>query len=77
MAVRHRRIVKEGLVWLGRHFLDVYGVCLDLRKQADLAWWLLAETPDEELACRQKLNRLDADMQHCLHCTQENGGMFL
>ena len=92
MAARHyghRREVKEGLDGLGRHFLDVHGVGLDLSKKADLARCLQdfnlvvigsvrpPSTPEEEQACRQRLDRLEADMQHRLRCMQENGGMCI
>ena len=81
--------VKEGLDGLSRHFLDVHGVGLALSKKADLARCLQdfnlvvigsvrpPATPEEELACRQRLDRLEADMQHRLRCMQENGGMCL
>ena len=71
----------------GRHFLDVHGFGLDLSKEADLAMCLQdfnlldigsvipSSTPEEEQVCRQRLDRLEADMQHRLRCMQENGEM--
>ena len=83
----HRREVKGGEDGLGRHFLEVHGAGLDLSKKEDLARCLenfklvvIASvrppaTPEEEPACHQRLDDLEADMQHRLRCMKENGGM--
>ena len=79
--------VKGGSDGLGRHFLEVHGGGLDLSKKEDLAKCLQSfslqviasvrppATQEEEPACRQRLDRLEADMQHRLRCMQENGGL--
>ena len=85
----HRTEVKEGLDGLGRHFKEVHGQGLDLYKKEDLATCLESfqlkviasvrppSTPEEELACHTRLDRLEADMQHRLRCMKENGGMCI
>ena len=85
----HRTEVKGGLDGLGRHFKDVHGVGLDLYKKEDLARCLESfhlqviasvrppTTPEEEPACLNRLDRLEADMQHRLRCMSENGGMCI
>ena len=84
MALRHyghRSEVRSGANGLGRHFRDSHGVGLDLSKKEDLAQclqpfqWKLPATPEEEPACRQRLDNLEADMQHRLRCMQESGGI--
>ena len=35
------------------------------------------QTPEEAPACQARLDRLDGDLQHRLHCMSENGGMSL
>ena len=90
MAARHyghRREVKTGADGLGQHFLLVHGVGLDLNKKDDLATCLKnfslqimgsvrpPATAEEEPACQQRLDRLEADLQKRLRCMQENGGM--
>ena len=83
----HRSEVRSGADGLGRHFRDIHGVGLDLTKKEDLAQCLqpfhlqiIASvkppvTPEEEPACRQRLDNLEADMQHRLRCMQESGGI--
>ena len=85
----HRQEVKGGLDGLGRHFLDVHGAGLDLSKKEDLATCLQTfhlqiiasvrppATPEEMPACHQRLDMLEADMQHRLRCMSENGGMCI
>ena len=85
----HRNEVKGGLDGLGRHFLEVHGGGLDLSKKDDLARCLQSfqltvigsvrppATPEQELACRQRLDNLEADMQHRLRCMKENGGLCI
>ena len=85
----HRREVKTGADGLGRHFLEVHGLGLDLAKKEDLEQCLQSfhlqiiasvrppATPEEELACHQRLDGLEADLQHRLRCMSENGGMCL
>ena len=83
----HRNEVKTGADGLGRYFKDVHGVGLDLAKKEDLAKCLQPfhlqiiasvkppSTPEEEPACRQRLDNLEADMQHRLRCMKESGGI--
>ena len=85
----HRQEVKGGLDGLGRHFLEVHGAGLDLKKKDDLAICLQSfplqiipsvrppATPEEVPACQQRLDMLEADMQHRLRCMSENGGMCI
>jgi hypothetical protein len=83
----HRSEVRRGEPGLGRHFHEVHGKDLDLSKRDGLAQCLDSfslqviatvrppATPEEEPACRLRLDRLEADMQHRLRCMQESGGL--
>ena len=74
----HRSEVRRGEPGLGRHFYEVHGRGLDLSKKEGLAQCLEnftlqviatvrpPATPEEEPACRLRLDRLEADMQHPL-----------
>ena len=90
MAARHyghRREVKTGAYGLGKHFLEVHGLGLDISKREDQATCLEnfslqvmgsvkpPATPEEEPACQVRLDRLEGDLQKRLRCMQENGGM--
>ena len=83
----HRSEVRTGADGLGRHYLDVHGAGLDLSGKPGLAICLenfhlqiIASvrpptTPEEIDACQDRLDGLEADMQHRLRCMKENGGM--
>ena len=83
----HRSEVRRGEDGFGRHFRDVHGGGLDLSRKEHLEQCLQSfslqiiasvrppATPEQELACRTRLDRLEGDMQHRLHCMQEHGGL--
>ena len=83
----HRSEVRRGVPGVGRHFQEVHGKDLDLSKRDGLAQCLESfslqviatvrppATPEEEPACRLRVDRLEADMQHRLRCMQESGGL--
>ena len=83
----HRNEVRNGLDGIGRHFKEKHGQGLDLFSKTDLAKCLQSfdlqviasvkppATTEEERSCRQRLDNLEADMQHRLRCMQESGGM--